>query len=96
MEPHDQTPEHKFDDRPSTRRSFLRRAGMTLAVGLGFAIFPAQAAAGRQECCLAPPDGDCYPSKRYYCTPDGPCPGCYICQTYIGDCFSSQYCICGP
>ncbi len=97
MEVHNQSMPQKFEDDVATRRSFLRRVGMTLAIGLGVALVPSRANAntqGLQQCCrqscTSCPSGQ----VAYHCLANGGCPSCCICNSDVGNCFDSQFCIC--
>ncbi len=97
MELHDRVPEpQRTDEDVATRLGFLRRLGLTLAVGLGVALAPGRVHAGTrglQQCCRQN-CRSCSSGIAYYCYANGGCPSCCLCQSDVGHCYSSQYCIC--
>jgi hypothetical protein len=67
----------------STRGGFLRRAGSTLAVGLGIALVPAaRARAAGVSCC--PDASHCF----------GQCPQPYVPYLCVDECAQRSCCIC--
>jgi hypothetical protein len=72
-------PEMVFEERRSSRRSFLRKAGITLAVGLGGSLALARPAhAQNAHCCQNPCRQDCPSGRRPFWCVD--CDGSTCCQ----------------
>src|SRR5437773_861095 len=76
----------------TSRRSFLRLLGTTVAAGIGLALLPLQAAAAPCSTCCK--DSSCQfcsgTPVRYRCQPGN----CCICHADVGTCFSTQQCQC--
>jgi hypothetical protein len=83
------------DQNPVTRGRFLGRLGKTAAIGLGIALVPARALAGRPQshthCCKDDTCPSCQSGIRYRCS--GTCPECctclnetQMCVDYYGGC----------
>ena len=85
----------ELDGAPTSRASFLRRFGATVAIGMGVALVPATKAftAVKTTCCLNLNECctcNCPTGYALYCT--GGCPPCCscfadrACQTFFGGC----------
>ena len=68
-------------DAPTTRRSFIRRVGKTIAIGLGVALVPVTNAWAPQDTCCPNSSCHCAPGagNPFFC--NGSCGGCCACLT---------------
>lgn len=88
-------------DARTSRRSFIRRLGTTLAIGVGLVAAPAGRASsdllGFNHCCPSncdlPSGGGCGSgTQKFFCT--GLCPFCCICLSGSSCIDSDGHCIC--
>jgi hypothetical protein len=73
-------------DTVSSRRTFLRRMGLTLAAGLGVLAIPARAKATTGQCCPRDSCGPCTNTIPFYCDCGGPDSYC-TCQYRAPSCY---------